>query len=1013
MKIKSYPGILALIAAALASSSFASPVLLPPRNSPEAGHAQWTVHPLSAHETLWRSVDQVTNELTGAITAVPQEFVQLEAGLNHLDEKGEWRSSVEEWELVRHGAVARFGGLDVLISSRLTDADAVDIITGDKVRIASRPLAVGYYDPETGENVIIGVIRDVPGELTAVNEILFRDAVEGQNMSIRYTIRKGSFSQDLLIHEAPSPAPDELGLSSHSRLEFYTELAPQTPQPEERRVVLRKEHDPIARQAMHEPDFEDTLLSFGEYKMLGGKAFALGEAREQAFQKSKLRVGKRLEQIENRRVLIEAVEWKQIEDLLAGLPKAAHPNLAVIERSGPLLLAARRLPSEQPSWQSIPDIQVASAIPAKELSGFVLDYTLQGTLNNYVLRADRTYLVTNSVYLTGNTVIESTVVKFGPAGSLTQSEGSLTCLTTPYAPAIFTSRDDNSVGGFISGATGNPTTFNSSHPYLTISYNWVGTELKHLRMSYAHYGLWYDLHGNTNSLWHSQFINCGTAILVDTASFSLHNVLIDGSTYAFEGYDLWGWGEHVTVHNCANLSLGYWLTQVPSGLAFTNSLFVAVNNYQGIPYSSSSSAFLSSGNGLFTTVGKGSHYRTGPDYRNGTTAITSRLLTELRNKTTHPPLVVTNVYYAEDVTLAPQVPRGAGGTSALALGYLYDPIDYAVSVLAVSNATLRIMPGTVIASHGGTGIWLQKDTTLISEGTPANPIRFTRHYNVQEQSGNWGAYSHASNQSVNPYSSSGVPSDTARFRFTEFYSMHGGGYDVISGWWSDPYFALVSLDIQDCRFKSSYISFSGTSGTTVSAKNNLFEGAQIEFAESSAISARNNLFVGGAVFAEWDEISTWVVRENVFDSTQIANWMAPVQDWNGYVNTASRWAGVTSANDVVLSSFNYATGPLGHYYQQSTGLRSKGSRTAAAAGLFHYTTQSSQTKAGNNTVDMGLHYVALDSNGNPVDTDGDLLFDYLEDANGNGVSDSAETNWQISENNTTGVPGLQVFTPLK
>jgi hypothetical protein len=49
----------------------------------------------------------------------------------------------------------------------------------------------------------------------------------------------------------------------------------------------------------------------------------------------------------------------------------------------------------------------------------------------------------------------------------------------------------------------------------------------------------------------------------------------------------------------------------------------------------------------------------------------------------------------------------------------------------------------------------------------------------------------------------------------------------------------------------------------------------------------------------------------------------------------------------------------------------------------------------------------------PWDTDGDGLPDYLEDRNGDGTQSSGETDWQQSENGTTGVPGLQVYTPLE
>ena len=49
---------------------------------------------------------------------------------------------------------------------------------------------------------------------------------------------------------------------------------------------------------------------------------------------------------------------------------------------------------------------------------------------------------------------------------------------------------------------------------------------------------------------------------------------------------------------------------------------------------------------------------------------------------------------------------------------------------------------------------------------------------------------------------------------------------------------------------------------------------------------------------------------------------------------------------------------------------------------------------GTSTVDIGYHYVATDAYGNPLDTDGDGIPDYIEDANGNGTVDSGETDWQ-------------------
>jgi hypothetical protein len=56
--------------------------------------------------------------------------------------------------------------------------------------------------------------------------------------------------------------------------------------------------------------------------------------------------------------------------------------------------------------------------------------------------------------------------------------------------------------------------------------------------------------------------------------------------------------------------------------------------------------------------------------------------------------------------------------------------------------------------------------------------------------------------------------------------------------------------------------------------------------------------------------------------------------------------------------------------------------------LYHFTVLTNQTKAGllgNGQVSIGYHYVAVDANGNPVDTDGDGMPDYGEDSNGNGL----------------------------
>ena len=123
----------------------------------------------------------------------------------------------------------------------------------------------------------------------------------------------------------------------------------------------------------------------------------------------------------------------------------------------------------------------------------------------------------------------------------------------------------------------------------------------------------------------------------------------------------------------------------------------------------------------------------------------------------------------------------------------------------------------------------------------------------------------------------------------------------------------------------------------------------------------------------------------------------------------------SGSSNVVVSTFTYASGTLGNWYQASTNFSNRGSRTASTARLYHHTTTTNQVKEGTSAVDIGFHLIAVDTvTGLPLDDDGDGLPDYVEDRNGNGGNpDSGETAWQVSENGTTGAPGLQVFTPME
>ena len=179
-------------------------------------------------------------------------------------------------------------------------------------------------------------------------------------------------------------------------------------------------------------------------------------------------------------------------------------------------------------------------------------------------------------------------------------------------------------------------------------------------------------------------------------------------------------------------------------------------------------------------------------------------------------------------------------------------------------------------------------------------------------------------------------------------------------------------------------------------------------------------FNGGLVLCRYggQSPSFWTIINTTFDGTAFLTADnlnrdpgSTLFDHNAYNTANTDWQSIdfgvgipsvgtletVGAHDVTVpSGYNWQSSWFGDYYLPAgSPLVQRGSTTADKVGLYHFTTQTNQVPETNSIVTIGYHYVATDANGNPLDTNGDGIPDYIEDANGNGVYDMGDLwNWQ-------------------
>jgi fibronectin type 3 domain-containing protein len=445
--------ICAVLLSGAISSHGAPPEQLPPAHNKEILPGPYsTKGKQGEHHQIFDSLGIPKDNLSASYT-------QLETGLNYF-EGSRWRKSKEVIELIDGYGVARRCKHIVIFKPNANTVAALEIIPDHGREIMTHVLGLSYFDAASGQSVLLADMKDSQGELIWPNQIVYKDCFRDLKADLRYTYTKAGLEQDLILLEQPPP-PEEFGLNPQTtRFEVLTEIF-RAPEPRKEAKTLKKEANPSRRQQMAEPDLIDELLEFGVMRMSLNKFFVLdndkedefvlynsGKGMRAGFYKTGRsgRVAKRWLQMDGRQMLVEAVEYGALQELLATLP--AVNGEAVSEKPRQQAATQRVWPH---SRQTTPDPAQRSAIQLAQAPynprGVVLDFYLMNAANDLTFENGKTYHITGDLHLRGTTVIEkNAILKFAPGASL-MIEGKLRC--PPSGRAILTAEIDQAVGAAV------------------------------------------------------------------------------------------------------------------------------------------------------------------------------------------------------------------------------------------------------------------------------------------------------------------------------------------------------------------------------------------------------------------------------------------------------------------------------------------------------------------------------------------------------------------------------------
>jgi hypothetical protein len=378
----------------------------------------------------------------------------------------------------------------------------------------------------------------------------------------------------------------------------------------------------------------------------------------------------------------------------------------------------------------------------------------------------------------------------------------------------------------------------------------------------------------------------------------------------------------------------------------------------------------------------------------GTPNITPGLKADLAQATTTLPQLFT-ADVTSSQTLSPTVSRD---TDVPSLGYHYPVIDYVLNGATVNNCTLNIDQGTILGfAYQGYewGLRLNPGGRLNVNGVPTNRVVFARLEAVQENP--LPAWQQPTGPLITfkgvilPSGTLVTPLPEARLRYADFPTLAGNAvhFGPLTANQDQTYDCVRTLKLDGCLFQGGTFSYEsgGPPDRTVSLRNTIFERSFMELTSrqtnrgnnDETLTAANNLFYDCDMWLV-PAITTdngWTFIDNIFDQVKFhGNGPVGVNHHNAYVgmagnpNNTDRLSPRDQQPDSnpILDTLAYDTGPLGRFYLPATdtspSLRNAGSRSAALAGLYHFTSLATNVKQADSIhVNIGPSYVAMANEG--------------------------------------------------